>query len=77
MGGGCCVLLATPVLFGDGFRKLKVSEEKTVYFLSVIPLYEEEMNFKLKHGTDPLVERLARAGISELLDVNRKNVCKA
>jgi hypothetical protein len=72
----CCTLLLKPVLFGDDFLTLIVSSDKTIHFLSLVPLYREEMDFKLKKGLDPLLDRLDKAGVTELLNVSRKNVCK-
>ena len=71
----CCALISLPTLFGDDFVQLKVNEEKTVRCLSFIPIYLEEIEFKLKHGSDALFERLKSNGVTELLDINRKNVC--
>jgi hypothetical protein len=72
----CCALLLAPVLFGDDFQTLDVSPEKTINFLGLVPLYREEMEFKLREGLDPLLERLDEAGVTELLDLRRVNVCR-
>jgi hypothetical protein len=72
----CCALLNTPVLFDDGFPALQVNAEKTIHFLSLVPLYREEIDFKLRKGFEPLLERLGNAGVTELLNIHRKNVCK-
>ncbi len=72
----CCALLFTPVLFGPEFPKLEVNADKTVHFLSLIPLYREEMEFKMRKGFEPLLERLDAAGVTELLNIERKNMCK-
>jgi Suppressor of fused protein (SUFU) len=45
-------------------------------FYALLPIYREEMEFKLKHGGERLYERFDQAGINELLDINRKNVCR-
>jgi hypothetical protein len=71
----CCALLTPPLLFGDGFRSLKISEGKTINIYALLPIYKEEMEFKLKQGGEKLYERFDREGINELLDINRKNVC--
>jgi hypothetical protein len=73
----CCVLLVRPILFGEDFAQLEVNDDKTVSFLSLIPIYKEEMDFKLKRGTSALLERFRENGITELLDLERKNVCKS
>jgi hypothetical protein len=71
----CCSLLSAPLLFGDEFRSLKVSESKTINFYALPPIYKEEMEFKLKRGGEKLYERFEREGVNELLDINRRNVC--
>jgi hypothetical protein len=40
----------------------------------VIPLYAEEMRFKLDHGAEALCELLDEAGVNELLDPDRPAV---
>lgn len=72
----CCNLLLWPQLPGQDFAQLKVNEEKTIWFYSVVPIYREEMNFKLKEGSESLEDRLLDNKITELLDVRRVNVCK-
>src|SRR6185295_2314308 len=72
----CCVLLMPPLLGGDGFQELKIDGEKSIRFYSVIPIYREEMDFKLKQGLDRLIDKFDKASVNELLDVARKNVCK-
>lgn len=71
----CCALLMPPLLFGDEFMSLKISESKTINFYALLPLYKEEMEFKLKRGGEKLYDRFDQEGINELLDINRKNVC--
>jgi hypothetical protein len=68
--------LLKPVLYAEAFNSLSVNADKVIHFLSVVPLYREEMALKLQSGLDPLLERLDAAGVTELLDVRRKNVCK-
>lgn len=72
----CGVILASPVQFGSSFLRVEVNDQKTVYFNSVIPLYQDEMDFKLKSGADALFELLGQNRVSELLDLNRKSVVK-
>jgi hypothetical protein len=49
----CGMMLMQPsMLFSDAFIELHMNANKTVNFLSLIPLYREEMDFKLKHGAD-------------------------
>lgn len=72
----CCSLLLPPVLAPPEFPVLEISPEKTVHFYALVPLYREEMDFKLKRGTEPLCDLFDKAGVNELVDITRKNVCK-
>lgn len=72
----CCMMLAPPLLPGPDFSELKVDAEKTIHFFSLLPLYREEMDFKLKEGADPLFDRFEAAGVNDLIDPNRPNVCR-
>ena len=70
------VLVMYPSLMPEGFSRLKVSDQKELYFLSLLPIYKEEMDFKLDKGLDPLIDKLDKANVTELLDILRPNVCK-
>jgi hypothetical protein len=58
------------------FFTLEIDPKKTIHFFSVVPLYEEEMNLKLRSGSDALLDRFDRHGINDLISLNRKNVAK-
>ncbi|RJE86698.1 suppressor of fused domain protein [Paenibacillus sp. 1011MAR3C5] len=72
------MLLSLPTIAEDpnGFFTLQMSEEKEVHFFSLLPIYKEEMDFKLKHGAEELFQKLDRERINEFLQIQRKNVCK-
>jgi hypothetical protein len=72
----CCALLSAPVLFGSEFRTLEIRKDKVINFLSFIPIYREEMQYKLDHGIDGLYSRFDKFGVTELLDINRPNTCR-
>jgi hypothetical protein len=72
----CCALLSRPQLVPEAFHNLEAGPGKIVHFFAVIPIYREEMELKLSKGVEALNERLQEAGVSELLDPNRVNVCK-
>lgn len=70
------VIIGPPLLAPEDFFKLVINPDKVIYFLSVLPLYKEEMEFKLAKGADALFERLDKQDVTELLDIHRPNVCK-
>jgi hypothetical protein len=71
------LLLLSPVLPSEDFQELYINEQKTINFWSLIPLYAEEMNYKLDYGLERLVTRFDEQCISELLDPKRANLCAA
>ena len=66
-------LLSFPEHAGPDFASMTHGDHP-IYFAGVYPLYEDEMDFKVAHGADPLEERLAAADITELLDPTRPSV---
>ena len=69
-------LITFPLLADTKFITLEIDAEKTIHFLSIVPLFTSEMDFKLKKGAEKLQARLAKKNVAELIDVNRKNVTK-
>lgn len=76
--GLCCMMLSYPSLVDNTteFERLKLANGKAINFYSLIPLYKEEMNFKLRRCAEDLLNKFNESKINEVLDVNRKNVCK-
>jgi hypothetical protein len=72
----CCSLLLPPILAPEGFATFEIDSQRQVHFYALVPLYREEMEFKLQQGLEPLIERLDKAGVNELLNIRRKNVCR-
>ncbi|MEZ0450384.1 suppressor of fused domain protein [Sphingobacterium thalpophilum] len=74
-GFGCMLLLPPMLSFGEEFLELKTKDGNVINFYAMIPIYKEEMDYKLEEGTDALLDRFDEYGISELVDVDRPNVC--
>jgi Suppressor of fused protein (SUFU) len=60
----------------EAFEQLQATPEKTIRFLSIVPLYQAEMDLKVSQGTDALIDRFIKYGITDCLDLNRRNVAK-
>jgi len=58
------------------FFALTVSPDKEIHFFSLIPLYPEEMDDKLKNGAESLFDKLEKADVTELVQLGRRNVSK-
>ncbi|MBM83926.1 MAG: hypothetical protein CMJ78_25500 [Planctomycetaceae bacterium] len=72
-----CALIGIPLLSDKEFWKLEVSESKTIHFYSVVPMYPEETDYKLSKGLDQLLQRFDKHQVSELLELDRRNVGKS
>ena len=59
----------------DSLAKIRYGDQQ-INLLTVTPLYPEELTFKAKQGADDLIDKFVEHSIEELIDVNRKNVCK-
>ena len=73
------LMLVEPDFFATELSPIKI-ENKEVHFLCVIPLFEDEFDFKMGKGTFKLKKKLRDKGINELLDDFRmtalKNKCR-
>ena len=70
----CCVMTGPPLRFSDAMWKCDVAPGKTIRLYALLPLYEDEMNFKLEHGSDALFAKLDDRAVDELLDPSRRSV---
>ncbi len=70
------IILAPPLLSPKDFFTLEINENKTIHFFSILPVHTDEMNTKLKKGSDDLFENFDKQGINELLNINRPSVYK-
>lgn len=68
-------ILLPSSLYSKDFFALEIDGEKTIHFLSVIPIYGEERDFKLRHGFTAFWKRLRGYGVSEPVDIERENIC--
>lgn len=69
-------LLIPPLTVEEEFYMLSLTDEKTIHFHALIPLYDDEMNLKLNKGAEALFEGFDRIGVSEILIPNRPSVAK-
>lgn len=73
---GLCGFLFTFPLnsFPPEFCELKIDDSKTVIFLQLIPLYNEEMNYTISEGSESLLEKFEENNILDHVDIHRKNL---
>jgi hypothetical protein len=66
-------LIDEPVLLPKDVLKLRVAD-RVINFYAAVPLTAAELDFKVHNGGGALAQRLDRAKVSELIDVNRADV---
>lgn len=64
------MLLLPTLAFGEGFQTLEVPNKK-IHFFTLIPLYTEEVNLKMKKGVEALYDGFDKYGISDIVDISR------
>ncbi len=70
-----CMLLLPSLTLGSEFYNLKINEEKTINFYCLYPLYKEEMDFKLKKGTNDLLDKFEKYHVLDVINLSRENTC--
>jgi hypothetical protein len=71
-----CMMLFPSISLPEDFFELKINEEKNIRFYCLIPLYKEEMDFKLNKGSDALTDKFERHQVTDVININRINTCK-
>jgi hypothetical protein len=72
----CAAVVVPSISVPDVFHELRIDDDKTITFYAVVPLFEEELNLKLRLGSDALLERFGKKRISDIIDLSRPNVGK-
>lgn len=71
--GFCGMLISYPLSLPPEFYSLKISEEKEIFYFSLIPLFKDEMDFKLQSGVDALYKSFDKAGVGDVVNVLRSS----
>ena len=66
-------LLSDPILLEEELAPVKL-DDKTVHFLSIIPVYKDEFEYKQSRGTFKLLQKFRYQGITEKLDDFRVSI---
>lgn len=69
----CGAIILPSATTPASFRALSIPGVKDIEFSAVVPLYEAEMNLKLRRGTDELLKLLDRHDVSDLVSPNRRD----
>jgi hypothetical protein len=67
---------ADPIFIKDELQEIKVGD-KSIHFLSIIPIFEDEFDYKIGKGTYKFQKKLAQKDVTELLDDYRGSALKS
>lgn len=70
----CCMLLSFLVQFSGDAETCAMPDGSQVVFYQMVPIYQEEMDFKLANDADTLLERMTNDMLA-VIDINRQNIC--
>ncbi len=71
-----CMALFPSIEFSEKFFQLHIRDDKTIHFYCLYPIYKEEMEFKIKKGSDRLLSKFEKYNIPNFVVVDRINTCK-
>ena len=66
------ILLDVPYEYGEDSYSVSLSNGEEVHFLQLLPIYQEEAQYKIKNGTQALLQ-LFDKNFSGVVDIKRKN----
>ncbi|WP_421945142.1 suppressor of fused domain protein [Pedobacter sp.] len=67
------IVVLPSVTFDEDFTSLQAGEN-VINIYSAFPLYEDEMNYKIKNGYNALLDKLIDKNAKEIFDYNRANL---
>lgn len=69
-------IVLPPVTPPEDFAELALEDGKVISFMTIIPLYPEEMDLKLKKGAEALLDRFDAKNIQDVIEPGRVNVAR-
>ena len=70
----CACILLPPASLGKPAWCLKRSDGNEVFFWAVVPIHLDELEFKLHHGLDPLLDLFDKKGVTDKINPTRPSV---
>jgi len=72
----CGAIILPSVTVPDEFHTLRIDETKEIRFYSIVPLYADEIAFKLREGSNKLLDKFDSAKLNDIIDPQRRSVLK-
>lgn len=65
------IIVLPPIHVPQGFYRCRLERGKSIDFLAAVPIYADEMRYKLRLGTDALLECFDRHKFDDSVDIQR------
>src|SRR5262245_14366540 len=72
----CGAILLRPQHVPEAFHELRLGDGRTIRFLAVVPVHDEEMALKTRSGTEALLERFRKAGVTDVIEPTRPSAAR-
>ena len=69
------VILTSAAGFGEEVGECTLPDGTCVTFYRMIPIYKEEMNYKIEYGAEALFDLMEEDQVDHVLDIQRPNLC--
>jgi hypothetical protein len=69
-------IVLPPVTAPEGFGTLQLDDGRRITFMTIVPLYPEEMDLKLKKDAEALLDRFDAKNIQDVIVPGRVNVAR-
>jgi hypothetical protein len=69
------MVLLPSIVFEEEFHTLNLTN-KSIDFYTLIPLYSEEVNLKMKNGVEALFDGFEKLGVNDIVQIDRHNTVK-
>lgn len=69
-------MLIPPIELGEKFPRFRLESGEVLNFWTPIPIFADELALKTNKGATELINKFARAGISDIFDPNRISIYK-
>lgn len=71
---GFAGILVMPGLGPEDFGMVETSDGRLINIYSIVPLYRDELEYKLEHGLDALLQKMEEAEMTDVVEPGRKSV---
>lgn len=72
----CATLLINATTYNNKDLHFRFEDKGKINFYQLIPLYKEELQYKMNNGLEALLEIFDENNLDLVLDLNRKNLCE-